>query len=96
MATYTLVPSTLGDDDDDDDGDGDGDDGDEDDGDDGARARVVARDGAGGARGANERVRRREDDDEEDEEDEDARDDDALGDVAVSYTHLTLPTILLV
>lgn len=26
MATYTLVPSTLGDDDDDDDGDGDGDD----------------------------------------------------------------------
>ena len=56
MATYTLVPSTLGDDDDDDDGDGDGDDGDEDDGDDGARARVVARDGAGGARGANERV----------------------------------------
>ena len=43
-----------------------------------ARRRVVARDGAGGARGANERVRRREDDD---EEDEDARDDDALGDV---------------
>ena len=75
------------DDDDDDDGDGgdddddvhdDDDDADEDDGDDGARARVVARDGAGGARGANERVRRREDDD---EEDEDARDDDALGDV---------------
>ena len=43
MATYTLVPSTLGDDDDDDDGDGDGDDGDEDDGDDGARARASSR-----------------------------------------------------